>query len=493
MNKTTWPWNRRMGFCFVSTLVATALADWLFFQNPWGWTLGFYQGILLVILLMRYPAIIRRAPGLLAALLGLIGALIVDPGALSILLGILCLLGLAACGRQAEPRSLWDSLRSGLGLPPRFIGRGFKDTILLLKKSRTKQFDLWKIFRYWTIPLLLTGVFALLFSVANPILGRWGQSLSLMISRWVSQFFYHWNLSRMFLWGFVAFLVWGLLRARLRSNKKIPSTSDVNKTTSPGLPIDSLTLALVLFNVLFAVQNGLDAVYLWGPVALPEGLTFAAYAHRGAYALIFTTVLAALFVLTTFKPGGISENNRWTRSLVIFWVVQNIFLSASAAWRLVIYVEAYGLTQLRLAAALWMLLVVAGLVYIGLRIGRRKSNAWLIETSALTTLGLLYVLCFTPFNWLIAWHNVRTCQEMVTEGPKLDIAYLNSLGEDSIPALLWVATHSRDRDVGNMAFKFADSLHAKVKTLADNPFGWTWWRGQLALLPRTGGSPPIQE
>lgn len=147
-----------------------------------------------------------------------------------------------------------------------------------------------------------------------------------------------------------------------------------------------------------------------------------------------------------------------------------------------IYVEAYGLTQLRLAAALWMLLVVAGLIYIGLRIGKRKSNAWLIETSALTTLGLLYVLCFTPFNWLIAWHNVRTCREITAEGPKLDMTYLHSLGEDSIPALQWMAIRSRDRDVGNNAFKISDSLLSKVKTLADNPFGWTWWRGHLAAM-----------
>lgn len=310
MNKTTFPWNRRIGFTLVSTALAAALADWLFYQNPWGWTLGFYQGILLVLLLMKYPTIIRRAPGLLVALLGLIGALIIDPGALSILLGILCLMGLATCGRKEEPGGLLERVWKGIRLPPRFIGRGLKDTVLLLKKSRTKKFDLWKILRYWTVPLFFTGIFALLFSIANPILGRWGNILSSMGLRWVSQFFDHWNISRMILWGIVAFLVWGLLRARLKINKRIASTSDVIKTKSAGLSMDSLTLALVLFNVLFAVQNSLDAVYLWGPVALPEGLTFAAYAHRGAYALIFTTILAALFVLTTFKPGGISENNR---------------------------------------------------------------------------------------------------------------------------------------------------------------------------------------
>ena len=54
--------------------------------------------------------------------------------------------------------------------------------------------------------------------------------------------------------------------------------------------------ALLSFNGLFAVQNGMDAAFLWGRAGLPEGLTYAAYAHRGAYALIVTALLAAAFV-----------------------------------------------------------------------------------------------------------------------------------------------------------------------------------------------------
>ena len=62
--------------------------------------------------------------------------------------------------------------------------------------------------------------------------------------------------------------------------------------------------SLVLFNLLFAVQTGMDIHYLWRGAALPDGMTYAAYAHRGAYPLIVTALLAAAFVIVAMRPGS---------------------------------------------------------------------------------------------------------------------------------------------------------------------------------------------
>ena len=67
---------------------------------------------------------------------------------------------------------------------------------------------------------------------------------------------------------------------------------------------------MIVFNGLFAVQNGLDVAYLWNGAALPDGLTFAAYAHQSVYPLIATTLLAAVFVLVAFKPGEDAGHQR---------------------------------------------------------------------------------------------------------------------------------------------------------------------------------------
>ena len=61
--------------------------------------------------------------------------------------------------------------------------------------------------------------------------------------------------------------------------------------------------SLIVFNLMFAVQTVLDAAYLWGGVALPDGMSYASYAHRGAYPLIVTALIAAGFVLAALQAG----------------------------------------------------------------------------------------------------------------------------------------------------------------------------------------------
>ena len=65
-----------------------------------------------------------------------------------------------------------------------------------------------------------------------------------------------------------------------------------------------MIVSLVAFNLIFALQNGLDLAFLWSGAPLPGDLTLAGYAHRGAYPLIATALLAGLFVLVTLRPGS---------------------------------------------------------------------------------------------------------------------------------------------------------------------------------------------
>ena len=135
--------------------------------------------------------------------------------------------------------------------------------------------------------------------------------------------------------------------------------------------------ALLVFNLMFAVQTVLDAAYLWGGVALPDGMSYASYAHRGAYPLIVTALLAAGFVLAAMRPGSATSNDGLIRWLVYLWVAQNIVLVISSILRLDLYVGIYALTYWRVAAFIWMGLVAAGLVLIIARIAGGKSNRWL--------------------------------------------------------------------------------------------------------------------
>ena len=67
---------------------------------------------------------------------------------------------------------------------------------------------------------------------------------------------------------------------------------------------EAILRSLILFNGLFAVQTVLALVYLWGNAKLPDGISYAGYAHRGAYPLIATALLSAAFVLAAMRVVG---------------------------------------------------------------------------------------------------------------------------------------------------------------------------------------------
>jgi hypothetical protein len=227
-------------------------------------------------------------------------------------------------------------------------------------------------------------------------------------------------------------------------------------------------------------------IYLWGNAALPADITYAAYAHRGAYPLIVTALLAAGFVLIAMKPGGPAERSPVIRPLVYLWVAQNVMLVISSILRLDLYVQIYLLTYWRIAAFVWMLLVAAGLVLIVVRIALGRSNAWLMAANLGSLALALYVCCFINFAALVADHNVTHSRDMNGPGIVLDLTYLASLGPQAIPAIdryldhrnpvsTWWFTGTRNR------------LAAAYAGQARGWRAWTWRNRQLTqYLQRVG-------
>lgn len=205
-----------------------------------------------------------------------------------------------------------------------------------------------------------------------------------------------------------------------------------------------MTRGLLLFNLVFLVQNLLDVEYLWAGAALPEGVTYAGYAHRGAYPLIATALIAGGLTLLAFSGKCSGPAWKLARVLVYFWLGQNVFLVASSLLRLEKYVSVYSLTGLRIAAAVWMLVVGAGLCLIFCKVLRNKSLRWLFWANGAQVLIVLLLVMFFDFRYVIAEYNFAHCRETVNvtkEGLRpapLDVEYLKTLLPSSLPVLIRV-------------------------------------------------------
>ena len=288
----------------------------------------------------------------------------------------------------------------------------------------------------WVMPLGLTVLFLGLFAEANPLIERALKAIDLL---WLLERI---DIGRMTFWAFMALASWPFLkpyvpklRVRMalkpREEARSVETIPVSLLFGPG----AILRALVSFNLLFAVQSVLDIAYLWGGVALPDGMTHAEYAHRGAYPLIVTALLAAGFVLLAMRPGSETSGNRLIRGLVYAWVAQNVLLVVSSILRLDLYVSVYSLTYWRIAAFVWMMLVAAGLCLIMARIALGLSNGWLVSANLALAAAVLYGCTAINFAGIIADWNVDHAARNAFDGRrKIDAYYLASLGPQALPA-----------------------------------------------------------
>ena len=432
----------------VAAAACVALADWLFY----GWTMGIslplFLGVLGVaaIRVNRVHAT-RTIPIFMSAIFvaGLL-ALVEEVSTLSVIVGTLATAMFVNVLTAPEAGSWQRHLFYSATIPFRGPFQLIGDLVGALRHMKLWTPEWLGSLVAWIVPLSVFAIFLALFSSANPLIEN--RLLKINVQALYNLF----DVWRIWFWALIACAIWPLLRRRIR--RKPASVEFEPRATAAAassdmdylLGVQAVTRSLVLFNALFALQSGLDLTYLWGGASLPDGMTLAEYAHRGAYPLIITALLAAGFVLIAMRPGGPAQQSRLIRPLVLAWTAQNILLVISSILRLDLYVGVYSLTYLRLAAFIWMGLVAAGLLLILIQIILCKSNSWLLSANAATLALVLYACCFINAPWLVATYNVEHCRELGGTGPNLDVPYLGVLGpqarlvleshRNEVPALL---------------------------------------------------------
>lgn len=277
----------------------------------------------------------------------------------------------------------------------------------------------WPSLRDWIIPTGIGMIFLTLLLGANPVLDQWRQSLG--------QHFGTVTLSdeRLFFWIVCALAIWPMLRlSSMAARLFAPVRPRKWQLRMNILNPRSVTRALVLFNLIFALQSVLDAGYLWGGIALPDGMSYADYAHRGAYPLLAVALLAGLFAVLA-QP--FLDARPALRFLMYLWIGQTFLLVISSILRLDLYIDAYGLTRLRFAAFVWMGLVAAGLLLLVTQMIKRHPISWFWLSATALTAAVLYVCALINVDGVIARHNLAQ--------DKIDRYYLCRLGDGAKPAI----------------------------------------------------------
>lgn len=472
----------------------TGFADWLFYDQKIGISVALFLGVLAGLSLLTNPVHAGLRQWLFAAAVLLMGlaSVVEEFNVLSATLAVLAV----AVAISSLTNPLINGLRARYGAVQELLLVGPFRIFMDIAHSPRWSLTL-KSFTVWVVPLFLSLVFLLLFASANPVIETW---LSVMdpraaASRLSAVRLLFWGVTLCVVWPFVylKWVCWSLSGVWVYETEPAAAEPVSEQAPSELFGAAAILRSLLLFNLLFAVQTGLDVVYLWGGVALPDGLTYAAYAHRGAYPLIVTALLAAGFVLAAMRPGGPAERMPVIRTLVFFWVAQNVMLVVSSMLRLDLYVQIYSLTYWRIAALIWMLLVAAGLILIVARIALDRSNGWLVRMN-LATLALLACICaFINFPYVIATWNVDHSKEMSANGQTLDFSYLLGLGPQALPAIdRYLATLTNAYVHDNLTW-YRDQLVTNQLAELDSWRAWSFRGYRLKRYLAAIGRSPAQE
>ncbi|MCC2978478.1 DUF4173 domain-containing protein [Sphingomonas sp. PL-96] len=474
--------NHHHRFTFLAKVAgAVALlgvAQWLFYGEEPGGTLGIFALAWAAVLALTRPDL-RRSRVALAALLAAAAfglALVDDPDPLD-----WCLFWTALATAALLPQ---HRFHTAIGWTGRLILHGLvglvapiRDLRRWLRAGRSPaRRILPAVLGVLAIPLIGSVVFLTLFASANPLIGSAFAAIRLPD---LSSAILH-----LLFWSMVLWLVWPSLRTRLRPIRFEPAAT----ASLAELPLATLTLSLVTFNAIFAVQNALDLAFLWSGAPLPAGVTLADYAHQGAYPLIVTALLAAAFVLVATRPGSAGATSRPVRALILLWVAQNLLLVASSILRTLDYIDAFLLTELRLAALAWMALVAVGLVLIVWRMLGHRTLGWLVNANALAAGLVLTAATIADLGAIAAAWNVRHARA----GSDLDLCYLERLGPSALLPLIELERRAGGPILRDRATWLRTEALAQVEREQADWHSWTWRNARRLAAARAslGDHPP---
>jgi hypothetical protein len=484
-------WRQSYAFVFLGTLGIVAAADFFMYGHRLGWTIAAVAAAMLAVLCIRDSRFLQTTGGKLAAaaMVGLLVALIEQPTWLNVTYALICLSVLALINSGGWTSDFTRWLQRWF----RWLGTGwarlFLDNSIAMRWLIRRGFSprMAKGIAGWVIPVLLSSIFVGIFAWANPVISNWFSQLGTWLNKLLENLPELLNFGRMMYWLAFAVLAWSLLRSRSWRSRAAATTPDelidasaLREHNALGFPVEMVVRCLILFNVVFAVENVLDLWYLYGGHFGVDGTAYKQYVRRGAYPLVAAALLAGAFVLVTFRPRSETERSPAARKLVYFWIGQTILLTLSSVWRLVRYVELTELTRLRVASTVWFILVGAGLCYIIWRIVRGRSNRWLININALTAMVMLYPCCFINFDGIIANFNANHCEEANGGGSPLDIDYFYTLGTPALPALDQVRDKIEIRPRRESADEVSRLLHAELAENLSDWRSWTWRRQRAA-------------
>jgi hypothetical protein len=357
-------------------------------------------------------------------------------------------------------RSVWYAAASAFTNYVLFV-ISFFDNLQQVKTTGLKPLGIRKALRFLIIPLMIAGVFFLLYSVSNAVFQDVVNDMGIALQNFFSKFFdwFSWNRFGFLLLGL--FITGGLL---LKGNSNRFSEKDYAQHNDLWRKKNNLNkwkesafydllklfmgrfangimalrnentvgiLSLLMLNLLLLFINAIDVVYVWFGFTYTPNLNLKEYVHEGAGMLIFSIVLAMLVLLFFFRGNlNFYKKNQWLRYGAYGWIFQNAILVVSVLLRDYYYIQHMGLAYKRIGVLVFLSMVLMGLITVFLKIHQKKTAYYLLRVNGWFAIVLFVVASCVHWDETIARYNLSKKETI-----PVDVEFLLTLSDKALPLL----------------------------------------------------------
>ena len=215
-------------------------------------------------------------------------------------------------------------------------------------------------------------------------------------------------------------LLYVFFAALFQQNLKEP----VKKEEHPANALTGITFTAILAFI-YVLFSGIQIIFLFLRQGLPDGMSYAQYAHQGFWQLLTVSLINIVTVLVCIQ---IFEKHPALKALLLVISICTCVMTVSAAYRMLLYISIYHLTFLRILV-LWFLGVLT-LMMFGIMASIFHERFPLFQYIAAVVTCCYILFSFARVDGLIASYNIRHASQITWR----DVSYfLDVLSEDAAP------------------------------------------------------------
>lgn len=219
--------------------------------------------------------------------------------------------------------------------------------------------------------------------------------------------------------------------------------TESNFRFAPVITVVSAVIPVLAVYVLFFVSQFDYYVSAFTGV-LPKGISYSEYAREGFFQLCAVSVinLAIIICVKVFIKRKTEKAELPEKIIATLFSLFTLLLIATALSKMVLYIDFFGLTPLRVYAS-WFIVVLA-LIFIIVLLGQFIKRMPTLTVSAICVVASFMILSFSNPDAIIANYNVDRFINYETSD--IDVESLICLGDSAYPALVKLADFLESRD-----------------------------------------------